>query len=66
MESKDSDTKDMQDSREVSGFSRQLLLTKYLGPYGPIISSSLISLTYLLSFAALVYTILNTIIIYQS
>src|SRR5207253_9046188 len=49
-----------------SGFSKQLLLTKHLSPYCQVISSSLISLTYLLGFAALVYTILNTIVIYQS
>src|SRR6266540_3231217 len=40
-----------------SGFSKQLLLTKHLSPYCQVISSSLISLTYLLGFAALVYTI---------
>ena len=67
MESKDSDTKGMRVFKEgFAGLSKQLLLTKHLSPYCQVISSSLISLTYLLGFAALVYTILNTIVIYQS
>src|SRR5207237_4020736 len=43
------------------GFSKQLLLTKHLSPYCQVISSSLIRLTYLLGFAALVYTRSNII-----
>src|SRR5437763_16614765 len=35
-----------------SGFSKQLLLTKHLSPYCQVISSSLISLTYLLGFCS--------------
>src|SRR6266542_1246303 len=43
------------------GFSKQLLLTKHLSPYCQVISSSLIRLTYLLGFAALVYARSNII-----
>ena len=43
------------------GFSKQLLLTKHLSPYCQVINSRLIRLTFLLGFAALVYTRSNII-----
>src|SRR6266508_4945272 len=44
-------------------FSKRLLLTKHLCPYCQVISSSLIRLTYLLGFAALVLTRLTFLLL---